>query len=619
MGKFFKIAGKLITLFIVFSIITSCGGKDKYFERGTLDLPGSENVDREGKRSLSGGDGQTIYNFVQREKTTFRSMSYKIDKSGSMVFEPEIRGDVTVYFTTGKLKKTDSNDLSVSIFLESGGDKKLLREFQLNKKAVTFDQKLTLTGSDRIIVDFNGNSQIFITEPVYLRSNNKSPVFLIIADTLRADHLGVYGHKGNISRNITRFSKDCAVFNNCFSTTTWTLPSHMSLFTSRNIFNHGVYTKKLRLSDKIPVLTELISRNRFASSLNEGMFVKYKYGFYRGFDTYTSKKWRSGVFSKKMFKHMAKFIGAEGFNNSFSFLHTYQVHSPFRLHPGLQYSDDNKTKEYTTDLSFPYRLAEHDRLFTYRPRSERRKKGIIAAYNSELEFFDHWFGYFIDALKRSGMYENSLIIFMSDHGEEFFENGAWGHGNNLYNETLHIPLMIKFPSGKYKGKRIVQNCSIMDVLPTVLDYLNISLEFETDGESLLPILNNPGNSNNDRYIESLLIHTGSKIKLSQVPQMISVIKGKFKLIYNLKYSKEMNDFYSGFPLPEYREYELYDLSKDFAEENDLSSDPGLKNILSDLKNRINLIKRKIFSGKIKGVPLKVTNKDLENLKALGYL
>ncbi|MCK4889001.1 MAG: sulfatase-like hydrolase/transferase, partial [Candidatus Aminicenantes bacterium] len=368
-----------------------------------------------------------------------------------------------------------------------------------------------------------------------------------------------------------------------------------------------------------PFLTEELSKDRLITSVNEGMFVKYKYGFFRGFDRYSSRKWRARNFSRKMFEHVAKMSELKGFNNVFSFLHTYQVHSRFRLHPGLEFSDSDDTKEHTIGFSFPYKLAEHDRQFTYRPRSEKQKSGIISSYNAELEFFDHWFGYFIDALKKSGMYENSMIIFLSDHGEEFFDHGTWGHGNNLYNETIRIPLLMKFPSGEYKGRRINQNCSIIDILPTILDYLDISYESDTDGISLLPLLKDPEGYGNDRDIESVLIHTGSKVKLSQVPQMISVINGKYKLIYNFKYSDKMNTFYTKFPLPDYKEYELYDLSNDFSEKNNLSGDPKFKKVLTDLKEKIRQIKRKVFAHKVKGIPLKVTDKDREKLKTLGYL
>ncbi len=619
MSKYSFWVYKWLLPIVLLSLLISCSENSEVFERGKLELTESETKDYKGIEPLLGRNTQSRYHFAQREKTTFRSKYYKINGTKSIVFKPEIKGEATVYFTIGHFKRATDPDLKIRITLNSGNGDKLLREFSGFNSAVTFNQVVHLTASTSISVDLNGNAQIFMTEPIYLKTSNKNPVFLILADTLRADHLGTYGHTGNVSKNITDFSEDCAVFEKCFSTTSWTLPSHISLFTARNIYNHGVYSKELRLSEDIPMLTEELSEDRLITSVNEGMFVKYKYGFFRGFDRYSSRKWRAKNFSKKMFEHAAKISDLKGFNNIFSFLHTYQVHSPFRLHPGLEFSDSKHIKEHTTGFSFPYKLADHDRQFTYRPRSEKQRSGIISSYNAELEFFDHWFGYFIDALKRSGIYENSLIIFMSDHGEEFFDHGTWGHGNNLYNETIHVPLLIKFPSGEYKGKKITQNCSIIDVLPTILDYLDVSYEFTTDGISLLPLLKDSGNYKNNRDIESLLIHTGSKIKKAQVPQMISVINGKYKLIYNFKYSDNMNSFYSKFPLPDHKEYELYDLENDFSEKNDLYGDPELKNIISDLERKITRIKRKVFANKVKGVPLKVTDKDIEKLKTLGYL
>ena len=610
---------KWILLLAAITLLPSCTEKESFFERGELALSEPEQRDYKGLDPLRGNDNESRYHFVQMDKTTYRSKIYTVRGSKTLTFRPRISGDTYVYFTIGQFKKTDDPGLTVTVTLGSDGNRKTIKEFSGQKRSLQFGRTLTLTGSSEISVEIKGNSQIFVSEPVYLKAGRRNPVFLIMADTLRADHLAVYGHQGKVSRNITVFSEDCVVFDRCFSTTTWTLPSHISLFTARNITNHGVYSKHLRLSGDIPVLTELLAEERYSMSFNEGTFVNYKYGFYRGFDRYTSRRWRAGNFSRRMFENTIRIMKMKGFNNLFNFLHTYQVHSPFRLHQGLPFSDSPEAAELTTGFSFPYKLAEHDRQFTYRPRSDRQRRGIITAYNSELEFFDHWFGYFISALKEMGMYENSMIIFMSDHGEEFFEHGAWGHGNNLYNETLRIPLLMKFPGNEHAGKRITQNCSILDVLPTVLDRLSIPVGFNIDGTSLLPLIRNPGKVKNDRDIESVLVHIGSREKLDQVPQMISVINGRYKLIYNFKYSDKMTGFYQEFPLPEYREYELYDLDTDFEENTDLSRKPELQKILNELKKKINRIKKDIFAGKVKGIPLKVTDKDMERLKALGYL
>ncbi len=610
---------KSILLMMVVLIFVSCSEKEKFFERGELRLTETEKRDYAGLEPLPGNDIKTRYHFIKKNKSTYRSKIYKIVNTKSIIFKSKLKGNVSVYFLIGQFKKKSDPDLKIKVTLNSGGEKKLLQEYSNIKRNVKFNRTLNLTGSSKISVDIDGNTQIFVTEPVFIKTGVKNPVFLIVADTLRADHLGSYGHKGNISRNLTAFSEDCAVFNKCFSTTSWTLPAHISLFTGRNIDNHGVYSKHFRLSEDIPVLTESVSKDRYAFSFNEGAFVQYKYGFFRGFDKYSSKVWRASVFSKRMFENTVKILEKKGFENIFSFLHTYQVHSPFRLHPGLEHSDSIETADNTFSFSFPYKLADHDRKNTYRSRADRQKEGIIASYNAELEFFDHWFGYFITSLKEIGIYENSMIVFLSDHGEEFYDHKAWGHGNNLYNESLHIPLMIKFPKNIHKGKRITQNCSITDVMPTIIDFLGIDHESEVDGISLLPIIEKPETFENSRDIESILIHTGSKEKLAQVPQMISVINGKYKLIYNFRYSDDMNKFYKEFPLPEYREYELYDMESDFAERDNLSGDPEFKNIFEALKKKIKLIKRDVLTGKVKGVPLKITDKDREKLKTLGYL
>ena len=124
----------------------------------------------------------------------------------------------------------------------------------------------------------------------------------------------------------------------------------------------------------------------------------------------------------------------------------------------------------------------------FRKISERKANNVINLYKAEIEYFDSEFGKFIDYLRSKNIYNRSLIFLFSDHGEEFFEHKGWGHGHTLYNEVSRIPLIIKFPHEKYRGKRISSNTGIIDIFPTLFNYLGIETTYEPDGRSLMNLI-----------------------------------------------------------------------------------------------------------------------------------
>ena len=105
---------------------------------------------------------------------------------------------------------------------------------------------------------------------------------------------------------------------------------------------------------------------------------------------------------------------------------------------------------------------------------DRRRADIAAfLYDAEIMEFDRRFGEFISFLKRSGLYDRSMVILLADHGEEFFEHGSWAHGTDLFNSQIRVPLLVKFPNGRYAGRSFDAPVSLVDVMPTVLEYYAI--------------------------------------------------------------------------------------------------------------------------------------------------
>jgi len=306
---------------------------------------------------------------------------------------------------------------------------------------------------------------------------------------------------------------------------------------------------------------------------------------------------------------------------TFFFLHTYQVHSPYHLHPRLEFSKNLLKAKYPLVRRIPEQLATHikGRRARFRPLSDWERNAFVNLYKSEIEFFDHQFGSFIGFLKKRGIYDRSLIIVFSDHGESFYDHSRWGHSSSLYNEELRIPLIMKFPYSRYGGKRIPENCSIIDIFPTLLDFLGKESVGQVDGKSLMRLVRGE-TAENSRVIYSVLKYMEEKNPgIEKFPQKLAVIWKNFKLIYNFKYTKALQTYYSVYPPPPYVDYELYDLDTDREEKRNIAGNPKYSKILKFLKRRINRMKRDIFKNISRSVTFKVSDKRKQKLKALGYL
>ena len=305
-------------------------------------------------------------------------------------------------------------------------------------------------------------------------------------------------------------------------------------------------------------MIERLSEDFATLAITGDMFLASVYGFARGFDFYVERMDDAvnAEASKILFNSVRKEIEREGFKKQFYFLHTYQIHNIYAPEPELirlHYGRKIKRFRFNT-MNF----IRHGKALC-RKVSREKLQEIRETYNAGVFTFDYRFGEFINYLKKKGIYDKSLIALFSDHGEEFAEHGCWEHGHSLYNELIKIPLIIKLPGGRYKGKRVYKNVSIVDILPTVLDYCGKKLEKDVDGISLLPAIR--GRRRSDRVLFAYLAPYSLR---KHIPGKISLIKGKYKLIYNEEMKPEDRKFFL-FPPVLKDKYEFYDLEKDELE------------------------------------------------------
>jgi len=451
----------------------------------------------------------------------------------------------------------------------------------------------------------------FWVNPLFFRKQEDScNVILISVDTLRADHLGCYGYERNTSPNIDALASDSVTFLNTYSSSPWTLPSHVSMLTSLHGVNHQVSYEDESMDPSIITLADVLRVNQFyCAALTGGGFVHAKYGFSKGFNSYSDE---GGILRQDSAEHLfhatSRWLEREKDKSFFLFLHTFQPHNPYACpYPYKTMFIEEEAKWSHIDL-LSY-LGGKPGIF--KELTEKERQNIEGLYDAEIRYTDEEFvAPLIKKLKHMGLYDKTMIIFTSDHGEEFYEHQGWGHGHSLYDESLKVPLIIKFPGSRFNGRRISNFVSLVDIFPTILDELGVSMrDLDIDGKSLFPVI--IGKQKEDRIF---LADVASNILDSHIPQKISMNRGEEKLILNKKFKKEDLEFFLSQP-PGLIPVEIYNLSLDPGEKKNIAG------VRSELANQIIHDINQIFkeAKKRSTGKLKMSEELKKQLEALGYI
>jgi len=247
----------------------------------------------------------------------------------------------------------------------------------------------------------------------------------------------------------------------------------------------------------------------------------------------------------------------------------------------------------------------------FKPLPEEELQNIVDLYDAEVRYTDEaLIGPFIQKLKELDLYDSSLIVFTSDHGEEFYDHKSWSHGHQLYDESLKVPLLVKFPGSRFQGTKVSNIVSLVDVMPTILEELRIDIsELSLDGKSLFPTIE--GKDGEDR---TFWADIGGNVLNSHVPQKIATNSGFEKFILNRKYTEEDLSYFE-YPPPATGPLELYELKSDPSEELNVADSR------TDLVNQLIRTIEDLYSQAKKRRSLKPEiDKDLkEQLRALGYI
>ena len=465
---------------------------------------------------------------------------------------------------------------------------------------------------DTLVFSLKGKGIIAVSEPVFYKSRDykkKELVFIISADTLRRDHVGVYNKEKKTTPELDRFAKDAVVFKNAYSSSSWTLAAHASLFTGTYSHQHNLNFQKENKSKLLKrTLIKHLQKKFITVSFNGGVFISYLFGFSQGFDMYhQSKDDTQDAFSaKKMFERAISNIQNDKYNAPLLFfLHTYQIHSLF--HPEKELAEKYlKNTPHKYDSFEIIELTEHGKN-QYKTNVSPEERGeIIKVYDAGIYTFDYRFGEFIRYLKEKNLYDDSLIVILSDHGEAFQDHGGWEHGHTLYNELVKIPLLVKFPGNRWAGNEEDSVVSIADVLPTVLELNRIDFKKAKKntipGESLIKTINS---MDSNREVISYL----APYACSRTPMKIAIISKKYKCIYNKAYTDTDLGYFLT-PPPVLEAFEFYNQLDDEYETKDIKNTHR-----AEFSKMVKFLRSIKYSTDEVAFPKEMQNK----LKQLGYI
>ena len=307
-------------------------------------------------------------------------------------------------------------------------------------------------------------------------------VILISIDTLRADHLSAYGYRRIHTPNIDSFAQQGTLFSNIEAQIPLTLPSHTSLFTSTYPFENQIEENAERVAPGVVTLASVLRSHGYKTAAFIGsVFLEGEMGLDQGFDLYDSP-FRFEAFSPIS---GSMFFGGAGRN---------------------QYAVRDR-RDGALVLGAARRWLAANRaagVFVFAHLFDLHKPYIRAGYDAELAYTDQILGTFKQALMQSGWWQRSLVVLLSDHGESLGEHGEDSHGYFIYESTLRVPLIVHWPDGAPgRPAREDQPGGLMDVAPTVLDFLHIAAPPSFEGRSLFDASGPRG-----VYSESLYAHDG---------------------------------------------------------------------------------------------------------------
>jgi len=331
------------------------------------------------------------------------------------------------------------------------------------------------------------------------RQKGRRPnIIVLTVDTLRADHMALYGYSRDTMPAIEKFAKTAVVFDNAVVPRGSTRPSYASMLTGLYPFRHGVYNNTIGLHEVLTRLPQLLRSAGYhtAAFMSNFSMIKELSGCHHGFDIYDDlveeREANRASYQRTAVNTLKAILGWLGSNDQqpfFLFTNFIDPHGPYQPPQRFRNMYRSQKKRIVDRKQIPpYQFVEGSLdFYDYQDR-----------YDGEISYADEALGMLIDELKRKGLWDDALIVFTADHGEHLGDHTdiirklLFNHAPSAWDATARVPMIIRLPEAPTDNsavsRRVRTVCSPMDLAPTVLDYLGIESDVRMDGLSLLPVL-----------------------------------------------------------------------------------------------------------------------------------
>ena len=414
-------------------------------------------------------------------------------------------------------------------------------------------------------------------------------VLLLTIDCLRADRLPCQGYDRPTMPQLCQAAQRGVLFERAMSQSSWTKPSMATLFTSVYPHNHKANDWEASLSPKLVTWAEALrSVGYHTVAYQTNPFVSKGRGFAQGFREYHFRG--TGKADELVSSIISKLKALRQGRRVFGYVHFMDAHEPYHVTEAYYKMFDHGYAGRLPPLKFARAPDVRTRRFF---PDEADRKHAADLYDASLRLVDDQLGRLFDFLDTSGLGARTIVVVLSDHGEEFWEHGGFEHGHTMYQELLHVPLIVLHPRLSAGPVRVRQLVRLIDVYPTVMGMLGLEAPPTAMGEDLTPQILGGASTPIDRQALAEANIYG--------PPRLALQTDRYKLIEQADGTKP----------------ELYDLSDDPNEQRDLTVSPASTKRLKSMKRALDTIRRtgRVTAGKRKPLPPGIRRQ----LESLGYI
>jgi arylsulfatase A-like enzyme len=494
--------------------------------------------------------------------------------------------------------------------------------------------QLSLSAEKQGTLGIWGNPVIRNRQSESSKKDTPQRVILIWTDTLRKDHLQTYGYSRETSPNINKLANEGVKFD-AIAQATWTKVATPSMMTSLYPTTNGVRNFYDRLPSSATTLAEVFYNAGYATvnycgNLFTGKFSNLHQGFEEVNEDISLSDPNSSKTSRESMDKFLPWLESHKSVPFFAFLHLYDPHHPYKPKPPYDtlWADPARDKQQVLETKKVVDAITNPlmKFFEAASKDEFEKAGVdpkpymqynIDHYDGSIRGMDTEIGRLMQRLKELELDKKTMIVFASDHGEEFLEHEQTSHGQSLYRELTDVSLIFWAPQYLPKNKVVPETVGMIDLMPTILELCSLRGPKEMQGESLVPLLKNVGEAHTaeaavwrERPAISERADTGEDTN-APPPfnyEAYSIISGQWKLIHNVMRQ-------DGQP-----EFELFDRTKDPYDHNNVAANHP--EIVQRLSRELDLWKQHAVAVKLKPdseSTQNMTTEEIERLRALGYI